>query len=235
MSLANLKLWNRVNAELQISNRIVGGIPTDPKLIEAWIAARMPEYSAAEREAIAKKTVAELGEATEDAAAGMWTTFKRNASGIYIESRQIKAMIKEASNVMRELLTKAEAKAKGKEEKTSKSKYTNLRAKAAERIYVEADVVPLLTADGQPIPKPDGSEERPIHVMTPMGPRNALKRVDYAGPGTKIRFSMRYLADGLVDMELLNVLFEYAKWNGLGANRSQGDGRFEVLKLEEIA
>jgi hypothetical protein len=223
-----MELWNRISVSLGIKNRIVGGTPTDPKLIQAWISANMPAVDEAERKKLADATVKDVAKATEEKAEGMWTTFKRDDTGVYIEGRQIKAAFKESSNILRDLLIKAEGRKDG-----TKSRYTNLKAKLAERLFVEEDKI-YFTRKGVTITKPDGNEERAIHVMTAQGPRTALKRCDFVGTPCKLQFTLRYLADGVVDLDLIKTLLEHSSWNGIGADRSQGNGLFEVLEVQPL-
>lgn len=229
MSLLNL--WTRISVELELKNRIVGGIPTDPEMIKGWVAANMPSVTEDEKLKLAEKTLAELPHATEEKAEGMWTTFKRDDKGVFIEGRQMKAMFKEVSNILRDALIKAEAK--GKEKKESKSRFTNLKSKVAERLFVENDRI-YFTRDGALLTKPDGNEERAIHVMTAQGPRTALKRCDFISAPASMTFTTRFLADGVVDLELINTLLEYAAWNGVGADRSQGNGLFNVKAVTTL-
>jgi hypothetical protein len=229
-----LNLWKRVVVELELKNRIVGGVPTDPDLIAGWVAANMPSVSEEEKAKLAEKTVLELGAAAEEKAEGMWTTFKRDSTGVYIEGRQVKAMFKEASNVLREALIKAESKGKDKDaKKETKSRFTNLKSKVAERLFVEDEKIYMLR-DGKPLPKVDGNEERAIHVMTAQGPRTALKRTDFVNAPATLKFTLRFLGDGVVDQDLIDTLLEYSSWNGVGADRSQGNGLFEVKSVTTL-
>ena len=222
-------IWKRFDITLGIRNRIVGGIPTDPELIKGWIGANMPKVAEAERVELASKTVADLGAATEEVAEAMWTTFKRDEKGVYIEGRQVKAMFKEAANILRETLIKAEDKADAK-----KSRFTALRSKVAERLFIETEHIHILR-DGKPLAKPDGNEERAIHVFTPQGKRSALKRVDFVSNPANVRFVVRHLAgDGLVDRDLMETLLDFSGWNGLGADRSQGNGLFDVVEIQPL-
>jgi CRISPR/Cas system CSM-associated protein Csm3 (group 7 of RAMP superfamily) len=80
-------------------------------------------------------------------------------------------------------------------------------------------------------------EEKPIHVDTPQGKRNALKRTDHFIEGATLEFRIWILKTdpsetrhiGEKDTKLMLTL---AQENGLGANRSQGSGKFEVIELE---
>lgn len=241
--------WIRFSVELSILERLVGGIPASKDLIKIWTAANMPSVSEAERAKLVEKTVEELGQVTEDKAVGMTTMFKQDATGIYIEGRQVKAMFKENANILRDLLLKGEAADKRKADKAAKAdeaaktddaratkmkaRFTNLKSKVAERLFVEESHIHFHRAD-QTLKAADGQEEKAIHVMTPQGERTALKRITFVEAPATLKFTIRFLADGVVDAELVKYILEYAGWNGLGGERSQGNGRFSVVAVTEV-
>lgn len=100
----------------------------------------------------------------------------------------------------------------------------------AERLFVEGDKLYLMR-DGKHLATPDRTEEKAIHVMTAQGPRTALKRVDIMDPGVQFEASLKWLDDGIVDLDLVRVFLDYMTVNGIGAERSQGSGQFSfVLK-----
>lgn len=247
-------IWKNAVVTLEIRERIMGGVPLNPKLIEGWIKAGMPSVSEAERAALAARTAEEVPAATEDKAQAMTCCFKRNKEdGLFIEGRQVKAMFKESANVLREVLQKAEhkgSKAKPakpdaadaapspddkpeKPDTSRKSRFTAIRAKLAERLFVAEDRISI-RRDGKILEQADGSEERAIHVLTAMGPRDALKRSEFIEAPATLTFHLKWLADGVIDLDLIAVLLEHASENGIGADRSQGNGRFRVLKLEAL-
>lgn len=232
---ANLSVpFTRVTVSCKFTTRVVGGVPADPKLIAGWLKANMPEVAEAELEKLAATTLAEVGKVVEDESKPMWTTFKRDENGIYMEGRQLKAAFKECANILRDVFQKQEtaerkgtAKATGEGEgKAQKSRFTALKAKLAERLFVEEERVYLRTETQAVLKEPHGNEENPIHVMTAQGPRTALKKFDFCEPGTHISFTVRWLNDGVVDASLVRALLEYMQWNGIGASRSQGNGQF---------
>ena len=218
--------FERRSVRITFTNRVVGGIPQDPNLINGWLTANMKNVTDAERAKLAETTLAEVGRTVEDAAAGMWTTFKRDERGLYIEGRQLKSAYREAANILRDIFIKQETKGDAK-----KSRFTALKSKLAERLWVLEDKLYLYEnarPDAKILQKPSGTEERAIHVMTAQGPRNALKRYDFCGEGTTVKFTLKWLKDGIVDEELVAALHEYMPLNGLGADRSQGNGLFDV-------
>lgn len=217
--------FKRASITLTI-DRIIGGVPTDPNLIAGWLKANMPDATEAAREKLAATTLAEVPKVVDDESKAMWTTFKRTPAGhVCIESRQVKSAFKEAANILRETLQTQEGK------DVKKSRFTALRAKLAERLFVEGDKLTLLDPENKPLTKPTGTEETPIHVMTAQGPRTALKKYDYCSD-VRITFVVRWLDDKVVDEELVRALLEFMAWNGLGASRSQGNGQFTwTLKM----
>ena len=94
-----------------------------------------------------------------------------------------------------------------------------MRARVAERIFVVEKLLPFVPEKTEP----DDMLERPIHVMTAQGPRDALKRTDVL-IDVEILATVRVLNDGMVTPDVLKTILDYAVVNGLGADRSQGMG-----------
>lgn len=203
---------------------IVGGIPADPNLIEAWTIGQNKEMKAEERAKAVEATKAEVADLMVENPTG--TVFKRNETGPIIEGRQVKAAFKEVSNILRDALLKQEEKA------AKRSRFTNLKSRVAERLFVEEDQIPLMTVTGAPAETT--FSEKPIHVMTAQGERTSIKRFESAPPGTQLSFTVRWFEDGVMDDALLVVALEHMCWNGIGADRSQGSGQFEVVKVEKL-
>lgn len=191
---------------------IAGGIPVDPRLIDAWQQANwrkqaklLPDDPKDATEAAARTK--ELVPVAEGEAG--WTTFPRTRDGrLAIEGRQVKAAIKEASNILRPMLPR-----------TEKGSAIPWRARVAERIFVVEKLLPFVPEKTEP----DDMLERPIHVMTAQGPRDALKRTDVL-IDVEILATVRVLNDGMVTPDVLKTILDYAVVNGLGADRSQGMG-----------
>jgi len=209
-------MYKRYQVELRFRDKILGGIPVAKELIEPWLRARGMEEKAIKE--VAEDVAEAVGAVPAAEVERAWTTFKRDDKGIYIEERQIKALLREAAFVLR--LTQKRG----------------LRDTIAHGVFTEPDRI-YLTRDGQQITAPDGVIEGPIHVMTAQGPRSSLKRQDYiekaeaqftlmvAGPSTgEQTISVRDLAE----------MWIHAQDIGLGASRSQGYGKFSV-HVEEVA
>lgn len=234
----DISIWTRnILVTLEIDARLDGGIPANPNLVGSWIDARNKEKAESARKMLKDATLAELPALTEEVADACYTVFKQDDKGSYYEGRCMKSALKEASNVLRELFVKAAEKSKDKTEKKAKGSpkamsYAGLKSKCAEKVFVEEDKIYLRGPNGIIQQSELASEDRPIHVDTAQGPRTALKRVDFAPAGTRIQFTLRVLNDGQFDRKMLEYLFEYLTQGGIGANRSQGSGRFTVVSIE---
>lgn len=200
-------MWKRYVVELHIP-RHCGGIPRNPELVRRWQEATggTPEQA----DVIAEN----LGDQATAAVEGLWTGYLSDDAGLYIEARQVKAMLKESANIVKAFFTNA------------KGKVPPLRSQLAERVFVAPERIHLGRAE------PDGTTEKPIHVLTRQGPRTALKRVDYV-TDVKIAFTLNVLDDGVITERHLHAIFEHAQLNGLGTDRSQGAGMFTLERFEE--
>lgn len=209
-------MWIDYSLTLQVE-RLVGGIPKHPAIIKRWqeahLSGKAGEPSA---EAATEGTVDLLGAQAldpEEVISGIWTGFVEKDGDLAIEARLVKAMLKESANIVRVLPGALQ-----------RGKAIPLRARVAERVFVEPHVILLIDKNDKPVREPQ-SAERPIHVMTAQGPRTALKRTDYVEDVT-LRCTLSVLNDGLITEQILRLILDHAARNGLGTDRSQGNGTF---------
>jgi len=185
-------LWADRPVRVTVS-RLVGGIPANPKLLDAWLEANSapPEARADKAEMQALLAAGEVEQHT--------SAFARNAKGQpCYEARCFKAAFKEAANVTKEILG-----------------IKNARARLAEHVFVGPPLCVIAT--------PIRVEERVIHVMTRMGPRDSIKRYEVTAD-VPLRFTLRVLHTSPFTWNVLGVLLDYMVEGGIGADRSQGAG-----------
>jgi hypothetical protein len=213
--------------EIVFTAKILGGIPTDPKLIEGWLRAKAGIDDAAEVMAVMRRTLIERGievaanatydeivAASEQIAAERETTgFKRDEDGLYIEARQVKAMLKECVNI----------NFAGEKWGRTKKGPKNF---VAERVFVDPDHVHLGRDEA------DGIDMVIGHVTGPSGPRSTLGYHEYVERAT-LAFSV-LVVDDCVTAEQWARIWTHAERNGLGALRSQGHGQFVVTRWERV-
>lgn len=211
---------------LGFTARVIGGVPAvgldagngekDRNILSIWLRQRLPEATEDELAAEVEKTFAE---AYKDAEEQSSTTFKSDGEGLYLEGRQVKAMLKEAGQRL----------GFGK---AVKGERPSLKQDLHEALHVDEDVIHLRRGEGF-VEKPDGYEVRPIHVMGPQGPRTSIKRCAYV-EGAQVRFTVRVLNVVSLSEEHLVDILAFAQDLGLGADRSQGNGKFQVVGFERV-
>jgi len=221
-------LFTRYRITLDLTAKIMGGTPRDPKVIEGWIKTKMGLEQGDALRAMVARTMIDLGhdlmeDATEeqiDAAIGSTVAekstngFKRDANGLYVEGRQIKACLKENINIIYGNKRFGPTKKGGK-------------GYLAERVFVEEDEVSLGRNE------PDGVEMFIGHVSGPQGPRSTLTYYEYC-ERPRLTFTLSSLQDCIAP-DQWEAIFEQAEFNGVGSLRSQGHGRFRLAGVEEIA
>ena len=227
----NSRLYTRYHVELTFRDKLLGGIPKDTGAIEGWIMkGLMGLGDTVDEELLHRRvidTVRDLGApvtnemgyeqalavAKEFVAERHTNGFKVHPqAGLYIEGRQVKAMLREATNIL------FAGERWGATRKGPK-------AFLAERVFVEEIGIPLDRS------VPDGLELIIGHVVGPKGPQSTLTYYEYVAQAT-IGFTVLSLRDCITPAQWAEI-FGQAEMGGLGAARSQGHGTFCVTAFHQ--
>lgn len=224
----------RYEAEILLHN-IYGGIPANPKVVEGWIRRAMGglegettsddlrrmvvntliERHQGEIEGLRSMDEETLIEAIKEVADLTINGFKRTEAGeLYIEGRQVQAMLKEAANVS---VAAGDFKARGWG-KTNKG----LMSFLPEHMVVPELIIPL------GVTEPTGVDMNFVHTWQ----GSSIKREEYV-ENAKVRFTV--LTDWDFGNDFWTSVLTRAQVLGLGASRSQTRGRFEFLRWDRIA
>lgn len=219
-------VFTRYRGALTFRDKVMGGTPKDPKIITAWIRSRAGVQDEMEAAEMMRRTINDLGanvpegalfevieKASEELSNRQAVGFKRDERGLYLESRVLKAALKEAVNV-RFAGDRWGATKKGPKSWT------------AERIFVNPDRLHL------GVPEPTGVELFVGHTTGPKGPQSNLTLYEYVERAT-VEFEIMAAQEDVI-LEHWQGLWVYMQENGLGALRSQGFGRFDVTAWERI-
>lgn len=221
--------YARYRVELQVHDKLIGGVPKDPDTIRKWIESRIAQGADLELQRVVDETVEamkaegrdpsktdELFDAVARATEG-GNGFKVVDGQLVYEGRCMKAALKEACNV-----AYPGVRWPGKPEGVKKG----LMRFLAERVFVEQLYIPLDRS------VPDGTEQRIKHIITPQGPRSAINVVDFVSK-PRVCFTLAVLDDFLPDVGWGRV-WQCAEEIGIGADRARSDGKFELLVWEKI-
>lgn len=197
------ELYRKYAVEIRIRDKLLGGKPKTEKLIEGWLKSRG-------REQTLKKEVQEIDLVKEEEKA--WTGFKKDEKGLYLDSYQIKGMVKEVVKVL---------KLAGKHRGLAGLIQSGFFVYPA-RVYLGKE-------------KPDGFIEETAVVMGPRGPRSIIKRHDYVKK-TGLNFEIRFFNTGILTEEILKLILKAGEEVGLGTNRHQGGefGKFDPVSFGKI-
>lgn len=219
--------------ELQMRGVLVGGIPSDPSVIESWLRARMdlddPHLAELLTSIVESRNEAMSADDKVKALASSGAVsvngFLRRDGQLVLEGRNVKAAIKEWSNSVfpgvnwpgRDIVTK----------RVGSPYRKGLRSTAAEWINVPELTIPLGVSE------PTRVEERVKHVSTPQGPRSAINRVEVV-ERPRLVFTVRVL-DDFLPLDAWARIWAQGEQIGLGADRARGDGTFELERFERVS
>lgn len=199
-------MWLTVPVELKVHGLFAASLPRTPAEIKAMLEHRQPGQAPTEAmplDELAAQVSEEVG-ASEEWLPG-WSTFKRLPSGeLYYEGRCIRGHLKDAALQVQLFFPHLK----------------NFRAKFVNRIYVVEDRIPLGLFEMA------GTEQRFIQVMTRQGPRSSIKYLDYVADPL-LRFQLKVLNDRVITQTHVEAVLTYGAMHGIGAERSQGWGRYE--------
>ncbi len=216
----------RFETELDIFD-IAGGIPSDSNTIRKWILTGGISGASVEYlRDLVTTTILErsgkvpdledpelLADAVEEIQALSGNGFKRTPDGeLYIEGRQVKAMIKEVGNIM--VGSKAVKRKWGETNK-------GLKAFLAEHVVIPEKVI------GLGVNEETGVAEGFVHTYK----IDAIKREEIV---ENPKISFKVLADFDFGNSFWTKFWTRAQTNGIGASRSQGRGTFEVTRWEQM-
>jgi hypothetical protein len=211
------KLYDIYEVAIAVRDRVCGGMPRNPDLIKTWV-----ESTTGFADEQAEKLVQADAELVVNAVAEKsWVGFPEDKEkGLFIPCRNVKAMLKQSASLLRITVQKRGSKqvlAEGLEVKAPDG---------GDRLYLETKV-------------PTGREDKAIHVMTAAGPRSALKRQDFVERPV-LTFQIWVLKTDpkenrhIGEEDIVQIL-THAQENGLGASRSQGEGKFDVIEFDKVS
>ena len=237
-SVFNTATWAVYHAELSFTGQLIGGAPSDPKLVEGHLGRKLGITDEdAVRNAVrthlaeihgidpSTATDADIAAALEGVAEDTKAqVFKRLPGGHpYIEGRQVKAAIKEAVAI-----TYPRGEHKWGSYRNRKGVVTGVRdprAFIAERVFVDDDPIVVGTNDNVRVELAVG------HIKDWKGETRSTLGYFECVDSPVITFTVRSL-DDCVEPDQWARIWTLAEHNGLGARRSQGAGQFKVTRWD---
>lgn len=226
------RIFATATVKIRFKDKILAGVPKNEDVLEFWMSKKM--MSDSEKESFRARVKA--GEVTEAEEAEIAETnqlvFERTPEGVpCVWHAQVKAMLRECFTCLG-YTQKRHTKVSDKGDLAEKpSVYVGGKNTLQHCVHVEPSWL-AFERDCKPLAAPDGSVTRVKHIEGPMGPRSAIGRHEYFGPGTEMTFVLKWPAKGTFSLDEIKLALALAQDDGLGASRSQGFGKFEVVGFE---
>ncbi len=220
--------------EIQIRSRMMGATPKDPGIIIAWLKKKTGLSNTILLQEMMLKTLIELGAKLPenptldeiDAAAAKLSNrqavgFKRDENGLYLESRCLKANLKEAAGIL--FLLAEEWKNQNIKGVTKTAKHS-----MAEWAYVDPEKLYLGTDE------PDGIDLCLTHIVEWNGKRHdSMSYYEYVDRPL-LSFQVKVVQDRIKPIHW-EQFQELSCEDGLGGRRSQGFGRYDWVKWQRVS
>ena len=228
LQTAKSEHWRTLRVSIQIREWMLAGKPASLDVAEKMLKARGLEDQI---EALPTDEAGRAEKAEEVVLEGLCEFFRRpgklgpdGKEGIWFPTNHLKAGIKENWSVL-----------------GLRNEIRGSRGAIAEGLFVYAAVPPGTPTDeldwiwlGE---APKGQHTAIAHTMSPKGPVHSLKRHEYV---EKVTFSFdvaiaRVLleADKIPDEKFAAMITHWAE-HGMGACRSQGFGKFDILEIKDV-
>jgi hypothetical protein len=202
---------------------IAGGIPSDERVAESWLRTKLTTdrdelIRAAVLETMKERDVT-AAEATELVNSMKHLNgFKHDHGGLYIEGRQLKSALKEAVNVA---ANEGKITTKGWGNPDNANYKKGIKAWFPEHVFVIEDHLYL------GVTEPSGVAQRFVHT-----PRGTGIQYEQYVKGADVDFTIE--SDHAFEDEQWAAIWLTAERLGIGASRSQGYGKFEVVKWDLV-
>lgn len=214
-------LYDVYAVAIAIREKLCGGKPKSDALLEAHIIRQTGHEDEATKKLIAQAkegATPEEGD-LENRVEQSSTRFLSDERGLYIDAYQVKAMLRQSGSMLglyKKRIGTKQICAEGLEVKGLEHE---------RRVYLGKSA-------------PDGTYEATIHVTGPKGKLSGIKRVDFV-EGVGLAFEIWILKTDanekrhVGEKDLVEIL-RFSQENGVGADRSQGYGKFDVVKFAKL-
>ena len=245
-------MWTTYRVRWEFVTQLCASVPGDPKMVEKWLGARAPSVRPPHSKSLDEIGAEVIASQMEPEEEQEYTTlvFQRVNGVLAVRMATIKAHLKDCA---RQLQNYMQGYVKGD---------ATLRVKVANGVYwppADKDIVtlngtpftPILTRDGKPVTEASGVRQKAIHVMTPTGPRSAIKTFEVVenaviefplsiltAPARQVKRGKEILSvpgRPLIHDDDLKQLFLYGGVHGYGGERSEDGGRYAATHEREDA
>ncbi len=219
----NLTWPHRYTVRVRFRDLVLGGTPTDEKVAKAWLATKLNTND----EALMARVKEVMMERSINADEAMKVVgdlkllkgFRRDSTGLFLESRILKANLREAAAV-------AQSAGRVSNKREFGVTKSGVRSFFAEHVMVVENKLYLRDDTGGIVAKEHGIQQRFVHVFN----GSSITYEEYLN---QVWFEATIITDWDFGTDFWPILWLKGGELGLGATRSQGFGRYDVKLWEK--
>ena len=214
-------IWTSHRVRWNFLGKLCASVPADPLMREAWIKARQPAVRPPHSRSLTEineEVVATLAEPDEEV--GGLLVFQRVDGVCCMRAATIKAHLKDCA---RFLSSNYVGRIEGEK---------SFAVRVLNGVYPDPKNywVPIRSqATGSPCQEATSRYDKAVHVQTRLGPRSAIKTIEYLGEA-RIEFTLLVMHDkkgkDVVSMDDLGTMMQYGGVHGYAGERGDGEGRY---------
>lgn len=223
-------LYQQYRVVVKFRDRVHGPRPGSPELLEKHII-----RSTGHQDVVTEELVRQAAEGLppdpgdiDEVTNSSRSVFARDEHGLYLDSYALKACFRQSGSMLG-----AWMKLRGSKQIAAEGTEVKGHREHANRIYLMRDL-----QNPTHVVVPDGVEDSPVHIVTAAGRVNGIKSNEYVD-GAHMLFFLWVLRTSPretrhIGEDLVRAILTFAQNNGVGANRSKGMGKFDVVEFQSI-
>jgi len=227
-------MWTKLSLKMTFTTPLCGGVPRSDDIVKRWCELRAATPAAHEKlqrglgpdnrmpqnlGAVAEEAVATIDPLDPaDEMAKVWVGFSRDETGLFVRGANLRAHLKDCASVLGPRFKAGDF--------GGARQIKLFKAKLADAVYIAQDRLYLRDETQRPITEASGFRDATLSVMTALGPRTCLKRVDMCFPCT-ILATVQLLPGGEINRDHIVACLEYGKVHAFGQDRSLQYGRYD--------
>ena len=242
-------MWTIYQVRWEFITQLCANVPGKSSLIEGWLKGRAPRVRPPDSKSLEELTIEVASTIPVEPEEPATLVFQRVNGVLAVRMATIKAHLKDTAYQMQTYIAGYVQGDKSLRVKVANTVYWPMTPPVI--LYSGTPFVPILGRDGKPLTEPTGIREKAIHVMTPMGQRNALKAFEYI-ENAVLEFPLALLtapartikrSGAVVEVEGRTVVHEddlkslmlYGGMHGYAGERSEDGGRYAATFKKEEA
>jgi CRISPR/Cas system CSM-associated protein Csm4 (group 5 of RAMP superfamily) len=231
-------IYTKVDIEVELRDKLLAGIPQSGDMLDYFLKTKFQSQDEKEDFKLRVQKGALTDEEKEEMKETSCCVFEKDHDGdLCIWHGNVKAMIREICSVTGMFMGKRASSKKDNIKGGGRQNYQHfmfvdpLRPKFLSNFYYNDAGEKKVLNEWEPMQNPHGYVDRIKIIKDASGQRTALGRHAFVD-NVRLKFRVKWGDLNVYSLDDIKKIFAVAQDDGLGASRSQGFGKFDVIKFE---